>query len=323
MKWITQQISKMKTIKIFLFAFFLFAAGITNAQVGIGIANPNASAQLDVSSTSKGFLPPRMTLAQRNAIASPATGLTIWCKDCGVLGEIQVYNGAIWTNMTGGYPSTPIPSTVTIGTHVWMTKNLDVVTYRNGDTIPEVKDPTEWANLTTGAWCYYNNDPALNAIYGKLYNAYAVQDPRGLAPLGWHLPDTQIWDSLQVIYHDFSDLKEIRATSLWDNPNSGIGNESGFTALPGGQRNIDGTFSSLGTYAKWWGGDINLPFVFHGDYSESYFYHELTVNTFLGPGELLFHTHYSCPDTAPPTCVAYDEYTYVDRNGFSVRCVKD
>ena len=165
-----QQISKAKTIRVFLFAFLLFAAGITNAQVGIGTPNPNASAQLDVSSTTKGFLPPRMTQAQRNSISSPAAGLTIWCKDCGVLGEIQVYNGTVWTNMTGGYPSTPIPPTVTIGTRVWMTKNLDVVTYRNGDTIPEVKDAAVWDTLTTGAWCYYNNDPNLGRIYGKLYN---------------------------------------------------------------------------------------------------------------------------------------------------------
>lgn len=92
-----QQISKMKTIKIFLLAFLLFAAGTTNAQVGIGTPNPNASAQLDVNSTSKGFLPPRMTQAQRDAIASPVAGLTIWCKDCGILGELQVYNGATWT----------------------------------------------------------------------------------------------------------------------------------------------------------------------------------------------------------------------------------
>ena len=137
-----QQISKAKTIRVFLFAFLLFAAGRTNAQVGIGIANPNASAQLDVSSTTKGFLPPRMTQAQRNSISSPAAGLTIWCKDCGVLGEIQVYNGTVWTNMTGGYPSTPIPSTVTIGTRVWMTKNLGC------------SDLQEWGYYTRSARCF-------------------------------------------------------------------------------------------------------------------------------------------------------------------------
>ena len=59
---------------------------------------------------------------------------------------------------------------VQIGTQIWAKRNLDVSTYRNGDTIPQVTDPTEWVNLTTGAWCYYNNDPELGKIYGKLYN---------------------------------------------------------------------------------------------------------------------------------------------------------
>lgn len=74
--------------------------------------------------------------------------------------------------------------TAVIGTQQWMSKNLEVVTYRNGDVIPQVTDPSAWANLTTGAWCYYNNDPANGAIYGKLYNWYAVIDSRG-----WRLLD--------------------------------------------------------------------------------------------------------------------------------------
>ena len=71
---------------------------------------------------------------------------------------------------------------VKIGTQVWMNKNLDVTHYRNGDKIPQVKDSAKWANLTTGAWCWYKNDSAKDAVYGKLYNWYAVNDPRGLAP---------------------------------------------------------------------------------------------------------------------------------------------
>jgi len=78
--------------------------------------------------------------------------------------------------------------TVVIGTQEWTTKNLNVNKYRNGDIIPEIKDPKKWAKLTTGAWCYYKNDPKNAAIYGKLYNWYAVNDPRGLAPKGFHIP---------------------------------------------------------------------------------------------------------------------------------------
>ena len=65
-----------------------------------------------------------------------------------------------------------------MGSQTWMTQNLDVTTYRNGDIIPEVKDSAAWAKLKTGAWCYYNNDPTNGEVYGKLYNWYAVNDPR-------------------------------------------------------------------------------------------------------------------------------------------------
>lgn len=86
--------------------------------------------------------------------------------------------------------------TVTIGTQEWKLKNLDVTHYRNGDPIPQVTDPTQWANLTTGAWCYYNNDSTNGTIYGKLYNWYAVNDPRGLAPIGYHIASDQEWATL-------------------------------------------------------------------------------------------------------------------------------
>ncbi|MEQ1800018.1 MAG: fibrobacter succinogenes major paralogous domain-containing protein, partial [Lacibacter sp.] len=85
---------------------------------------------------------------------------------------------------------------VAIGSQTWLKKNLNVTTYRNGDPIPEVRDQTQWANLTTGAWCHYENNPANDAIYGKLYNSYAVNDPRGLAPTGWHIPADVEWKSL-------------------------------------------------------------------------------------------------------------------------------
>jgi uncharacterized protein (TIGR02145 family) len=77
---------------------------------------------------------------------------------------------------------------IKIGTQEWSTNNLNVSKYRNGDIIPEVKDFNKWLSLTTGAWCYYNNDPVNGSIYGKLYNWYAVNDPRGLAPEGFHIP---------------------------------------------------------------------------------------------------------------------------------------
>ena len=73
---------------------------------------------------------------------------------------------------------------IIIGNQVWMTKNLNVETYRNGDIIPQVQDSTAWANLTTGAWCYYENESSNGEKYGKHYNWYAVNDSLGLAPKG-------------------------------------------------------------------------------------------------------------------------------------------
>lgn len=144
--------------------------------------------------------------------------------------------------------------TVKIGNQIWMTKNLDVDRYRNGDPIPQVTDPTEWINLKTGAWCYYNNDPAMGAIYGKLYNWYAVNDPRGLAPEGWTIPSDYVWTTLVASLGGAevagAKLKEA-GTNHW-NSNTGATNESGFTALPGGNRFNDGKDISLGLYGAWW-----------------------------------------------------------------------
>jgi hypothetical protein len=80
----------------------IFISAISFAQVGIGTNSPDASAKLDISSTTQGFLPPRMSYYQRTQITSPVAGLTIWCSNCGSSGEMQVFNGSAWTNMTGG-----------------------------------------------------------------------------------------------------------------------------------------------------------------------------------------------------------------------------
>ena len=79
---------------------------------------------------------------------------------------------------------------------MWMTKNLNADHYRNGDSIPEVRDSATWANLKTGAWCYYENNTVIGVKYGKLYNWYAVNDLRGLAPNGWHIPSDSEWTKL-------------------------------------------------------------------------------------------------------------------------------
>ena len=449
---------------LFSFAFSIFVFAFAKGQnVGIGTNTPNPSAKLDIQSTNSGFLPPRMSFAQRAAISNPATGLIVWCTDCGSGGELSVFNGAEWraanisttssvgtpplapTNLsvtvsspllyaalswtdvstnetgyrierktgagvftqiaqvgtnfstfndstiaqsttytyrvyaynnagnsaqysneyqittnsvptvttnaissitnttatgggnvsadggasvtargicwststnptvalttktsdgtgTGSFTSSMtgltanttyyvrayatnsvgtsygtqqtftttnttfvnLPS-VTIGTQIWSSQNLSVATYRNGDPIPQVTDPTTWANLTTGAWCWYNNDSATYAAtYGRLYNWYAVNDPRGLAPSGWYVPTDAEWNKLVKYIDAGADTTcqncsqsstaggAMKSTSVWNSPNTGATNSSGFSGLPGGLRGYDGSFNSVGYGGYWW-----------------------------------------------------------------------
>ena len=141
---------------------------------------------------------------------------------------------------------------IKIGTQTWTTKNLDVTTYRNGDKIPQVKNKKKWAKLTTGAWCYYENETANGTTYGKLYNWFAVNDPRGLAPKGYHIPTDAEWTILtDYLGGDTIAGTKMKSTSGWDNDGNGS-NTSGFAGLPGGYRGDDGNFDGFGAPGYWW-----------------------------------------------------------------------
>jgi len=143
--------------------------------------------------------------------------------------------------------------TVTIGSQIWMQKNLNVCKYRNGDDIPQVQDPTQWANLTTGAWCYVQNNTANGTVYGKMYNWYAVNDTRGLAPEGWHIPSNSEWTTLTGYLGGTSVAGgKMKTQEYWSSPNTGATNSSGFTTLPGGIRENDGSFTTIGYNAVFW-----------------------------------------------------------------------
>jgi uncharacterized protein (TIGR02145 family) len=159
---------------------------------------------------------------------------------------------------------------VKIGDQTWQAMNLDVDTYRNGDPIPLVTSPAVWETLSTGAYCYYDNSPGTDRhgndwYYGKLYNWYAVNDPRGLAPTGWHVPSDSEWNELiNYLGGDAvagGKLKEA-GTTRWDSPNTGATNSSGFQARPGGMR--EGTcgcgFSLKNEDGLWWSSSEDPPF---------------------------------------------------------------
>jgi uncharacterized protein (TIGR02145 family) len=240
-------------MKHLLLSFLLFTSLAVHSQVGIGTTTPAASAVLDASSTTQGFLPPRMTTTQRGAISSPAAGLIIFNSSSNAL---EMYTGSKWISM-GSSSADPLPS-IQIGTQVWQAKNLDVAFYRNGDPIPQVTNANAWYALTTGAWCYINNDSTLGTKFGKLYNWYAVNDARGLAPQGWHVPSDAEWTTLETILGGFSvaggKMKEA-GTLNWTTVNEGGNNNSGLAVLPGGLRDAGGTFITAVldvVYGFWW-----------------------------------------------------------------------
>jgi uncharacterized protein (TIGR02145 family) len=145
--------------------------------------------------------------------------------------------------------------TVRIGTQTWAIASLNVSTFRNGDSIPEARTNKEWVAAGESgkpAWCYYNNNPANGLKYGKLYNWYAVNDPRGLAPVGWTLSSDADWAKL-TYYLGGQEVagSKMKSASGWSDGNNGT-NESGFIGLPGGYRVENGTFLNIGSIGIWW-----------------------------------------------------------------------
>lgn len=167
----------------------------------------------------------------------------------------------------------PVSSTeVTIGNQVWMSQNLNVDKFRNGESIPQVKTDDEWNSAAINeqpAWGYYNNDPINGNRYGKLYNWYAVNDTRGLSPAGFHIPSEEEWNTLEN-WLGYNAGKKMKFTDFWTDNYSeesywwntgacGAGNdgqagngtnESGFSGLPGGY--WSGGFKYIGSYGVWW-----------------------------------------------------------------------
>ncbi len=209
--------------------------------------------------------------------------------------------------------------TVQICNQLWTAKNLDVSRYRNGDVIPEVNDSATWNHLTTGAWCYYNHDPAMGAIYGKLYNWYAVNDPRGLAPQGWHVSTEQDWNSLLSCLDPIATIfcydcepsekvgKVLKSTSGWAPSSTGANcngtDSTGFSALPGGLIEKGYYFPANGIKGLWWSS------------TESHSY-PLKEAIFHRLSNILYSTDNSSWD-------GIYRATSGKQDGMSVRCVKD
>ena len=179
-----------------------------------------------------------------------------------------------------------------IGNQWWMAENLKVTHYRNGDVIPNVTDSATWLDTYTGAYCNFDYSTFTTSTYGRLYNWYAVDDSRKIAPSGWHVASDEEWHTLvDYLGGDSLAAGEMKSTSGWYNNGNGS-NSSGFSALPGGYREANGTFYYLGLWSNFWS------------------------STEFGNDEALFR------------CLNYEQLVvyYIHTNkkcGFSVRCIRD
>jgi uncharacterized protein (TIGR02145 family) len=229
---------------------------------------------------------PRLDLMSLTLILIGIIIFPLSCKKDELSPEIE--KGAV-TDVDGN-----VYDAVTLGSQKWITTNLKVTKYQNGDPILSGLSNTEWENTVSGAYATYNNSDANNTTYGKLYNWYSVSDSRKLCPAGWHVPTDGEWMTL-INYLGGENvaggkLKET-GTSHWNSPNEAT-NESSFSALPGGQRNWYGTYATIGDYGYWWTSSVGFA---GGSWGIS------TVNSEAKVVKL----------------------NYTVECGFSVRCVKD
>lgn len=189
------------------------------------------------------------------------------------------------------------PSIVLGNGQEWMSENLRTNTYSNGATIANVTNSIQWMNLTTGAWAYYENDVQNQTAYGKLYNWYAVTDPRNVCPSGWHVPTYAEWTELtDYLGGELVAGGKLKSTGLtfWDAPNNDATNEIGFSGLPGGLRYVDGSFWTEGESGWWW-----------------------SSTEAQGQGGQYWHRHL---ETSNGTFLPGTDYASM---GMSVRCLKD
>ena len=145
--------------------------------------------------------------------------------------------------------------TVLIGDQWWMAENLKSAHFSDGSEIPNVTDGLAWGQLTTPAWCNYENSIINNSLYGKLYNWFTAVDSRNVCPTEWHIPTDSEWTELTDYLGGLTLAGgKMKSISAWDSPNTGATNENGFSGLPGGYRfNYDGVFTNVGDSGIWWG----------------------------------------------------------------------
>lgn len=239
------------------------AAGVTG-QNYTSLSSNNISIYVDVANKTI-----RLGIKRSDLITDTEfPGASITMKTAAAVGADTAWNDDIYSSTaTMTLTKTVAPTVtdidgnvypiVTIGTQQWLAADLKTTRYRNGDPIPNLLDSVAWSSTTEGGYGYYNNDPGNNTVYGKLYNRFAITDPRMIAPVGWHIPTKAEFITLMT-YLDTAlcggRLKEMGNTH-WIAPNAGATNETGFTAVPGGFTR-HGNWYGMGEVCFYWTTDV-------------------------------------------------------------------
>jgi uncharacterized protein (TIGR02145 family) len=228
------------------------AGGLTYTITGTPDSSGTASFALNIGG--------QTCTLNRTVNGGGQTGLPHTCGATNVNNPLKTYGSM--TDQQGN-----VYKTIVIGEQKWMAENLITTVYRNGDSIANVTDAAQWSSLATGAWCHNNNSSSNECPYGKLYNWYAVADPRNVCPVGWHVPTNAEW-SVLINYLDLNAYGGFNAniagskmkstgTQYWLSQNTDATNESGFSGLPGGRRNFNGVFINVGNSGSWWSSSEN------------------------------------------------------------------
>lgn len=231
-------------------------------------------------------------------------------EDAGVIGDTVIVNESSVSpddrqNMVMDADSNWY-HTVVIGKQVWLQENLRTTKYRNGKSINGMLPDAQWQADKSGAYAFFNNDTAKEAELGKLYNWYAVANPAGLCPAGWHVPSNSDWNQLVIYLDPYADTTGARRTQselaggamkviddrYWMPPNTGVTSTSNFRAFAGGLKSSAGSYHDIGTYGFWWSTE---PYSNADAYGRLLSYFNGLIDRFYAP----------------------------KNTGFSVRCLKD
>jgi hypothetical protein len=289
----------MKKTVFAIFALAFIGLSTAYAQVGVGTNSPDASAALEVQSTTQGFLPPRMTEAQRNNITTPATGLIVYCTDCVTNGELQVYNGTDWTNLVGGAASAAaIPGVIGAGGKEWMDRNLGATQVATSSTDADAYgDLYQWGRGSDGHQIRSSGTTATLSSTDQPGHGDFILAPN--SPNDWRsAQNTNLWQGVNGVNNPcpsgyrLPTNTELNTERLsWSPNNNAAGAFASPLKLPvaGDRKGSDGLLANVGDNGNYWSSTVN-----------STSSHSLSFNSsFAGIN------------------------TFVRANGFSIRCIKD